>query len=318
MAEIIAELRFVSGETQKIDRLLYMEYTSDLDAACDGLRMRFYSETELPEAEQTTLYIDGEKIFCGYCDRQEFTLSKDGGSVFIYARSGAALLVDNEANPTTYIQPSTNVLFYTEANPFGFKNKLPDLVSEHEYSVVKGTSCYGAINQFVKTLTQTPVRVNCDNELVLPDGKGITDLNATDVISFKKCINRAVPITRIDYKISTDTPYNRHFKSRMCEGTKIQRSRKLNISSLPAWQREYTLSDLMQNAAKEYRTVTATVNGCRCFELNSRAEYTAGNITADDNYRLYRTVITFDESGEKTKLVFLKDNDLKEVAYVAE
>ncbi len=317
MAEIVAKLRYISGEFFEVENLVYMELTGDLDAACDGLRLRFYSKNELPEVKEVTLYIDGEKAFFGYCDKQEFTKNKHGGSVFIYARSSAALLVDNEANPATYNSPSTNVLFHAEAKAFGFKNKLPDLVSEHEYSVEKGTSCYGAVNQFVKTLTQTSIRVNCENELVLPDDSKTTDLDLTDITEFKKCVNRAAPVTRIDYKISAETPYNRHYKSRFCEGAKIMRTRKLNISSLPAWQREYTLADIMQNAAKDYYTVTTVIDGCHIFALNSRAKL-SGVLSPDDNYRLYRTVATYDKSGEKTKLVFLKHNDLKEVSYVAE
>ena len=317
MAEITAKIRFVSGAVQEIGDLAYMELTSELDAACDGLRLRFYSENELPEVQEITLFIDGEKTFYGFCDRQEFTKNKNGGSIFIYARSSAALLVDNEATPATYNSPGTNVLFHAQARQFGFINKLPDLVSEHEYSVVKGTSCYGAVNRFIRTLTQTPVRVNCENELVLPDSNDIADLDCTDITELKKCVNRAAPITVIDYKISAETPYNRHFKSRLCESAGIRRTRKLNISSLPAWQREYTLSDIMQNAAKDYYTATAVINGCHSFPLNSRAKI-SGAVAPGDDYRLYRSVLTYDSSGEKTKLVFLKNIDLKEVSYVAE
>ena len=167
-------------------------------------------------------------------------------------------------------------------------------------------------------MTQTPVRVNCENELVLPASSEVADLDGADVIRFKKCINRAAPITKIDYKISADTPYIRHVKSRMCEENGIVRTRKQNISSLPEWQRQYTLTDLLQSAAKEYYTAEAVINGCRFFELNSSLCYRAGGILPQSDYRLNRLVLTYDENGENTKLVFLKTNDLKEVTYVAE
>ncbi len=318
MAEITAVLHGIDGKTLNIDKPLKMELASDMDAACDGLRLYFLQNGITPETDRVTVFIDKNKVFDGVCDRQEYQRTNDGVLTFIYARSGAAVLVDNEANPATYIKPSTQVLFHEEAKKYSFKNMLPDLASAHEYSVEKGTSCYGAINQFVKTSTGLPVRVTCNGELRIPAAGEIINLESETIISEKHCINRSAPITQIDYKISNDSPYIRHFKSRTLEKNGISRARKINIASLPEWQREYTLYDRLKKAAGEYYSAEFVIDGAHSFELYSKLVCKPSGITDCDGYRLWRSVISHGESGDITRLTFLKETDLKEVNYVAE
>lgn len=66
-------------------------------------------------------------IFNGYCDCQRTTADERGFETYIYARSSACLLVDNDAFAYTYNRPSAQSLFDAYAKPFGFSYKLDDI-----------------------------------------------------------------------------------------------------------------------------------------------------------------------------------------------
>jgi prophage tail gpP-like protein len=65
-------------------------------------------------------YNGDKKIFNGFVDRQVASVSGEEKSVFIYARSSAAVLVDNEALPSQYHRPSARQLWFHNAREFGF------------------------------------------------------------------------------------------------------------------------------------------------------------------------------------------------------
>ncbi|MBE6719348.1 MAG: hypothetical protein E7571_01670 [Ruminococcaceae bacterium] len=317
MAAIIINIEGKDGEKAVITEPLYFELCTDIDVPCDGLRLRFTSGEKPFEINRITVMLNGEKVFYGLCDRQEYSADEKGFNVFIYARSSAALLVDNEASPCAYCSPSVNVLYHAEAKTLGFKNRLPDLVCRHDYTVEKGTSCYASVNEFVKTLTGRNIRINCDNELVIPDGKNTVLLDGYTVLSESRRINRYKPITQIDYKINGDASFCRHIKSRTAESLNIQRRRKLNVSSLPMWQQEYALNERICDSLKGYTEVRIVLDGCNCFELYSEAVYRSSKLGSLDGYRLKKVTVIKNANGEKTALTFTKTTEAEAISYVA-
>ena len=318
MAEISVTLQSVGSEVCRVNELLSFELVRELDAVCDGLSLSYIAAKEPFEIDRVTVFLGGEKVFYGYCDRQRYSKTKKGYEVQIYARSSAAVLLDNEAQPAEYNAPSVNTLFCKEVEKSGFKNKLPRLGTKYVYNVAKGTTCYGAVNDFVKTLTSKDVLINPENELYIPDGKGVINLDDESIISETRCINRARPVTCIDYKSEDDSAYIRHYKSRYFEDKGIKRSRKTDVSSLPLWQRENALKNRLLIRTKGYYEVQFVLDGLRCCTLYDRAVCRESRIDEEDNLRLSRFVMKLDENGERTRLVFRKEIDLKEVNYVAE
>ncbi|MBR3148971.1 MAG: hypothetical protein IKF64_02285 [Eubacterium sp.] len=318
MAEISARLCGISGEEQIVHDLLSFELDRDIDAPCDGLRITFLCAEAPFETDSITVFIDGEKVFFGYCDMQRVTAHKNGFEVFIYARSSASLLIDNEAKAITYNSPCVEMLYFNEAKRFGFKNELPNLYCNKEYAVSKGVSCYAAINSFLQTLASKRVYVNAENELYIPDGRGEIALDGEKIIRQSLCINRAKPIEKIDYKIDGDASYIRHYESEFARERKICRSRKVNIASIPPWQREYTLGKMMKSSFSDYCKAEITIEGIRSYKLYDSLKLRSFPFGSTDGFRLCKITLTQNENGAETALVFAKDFDLKEVTYVAE
>ncbi len=318
MAEIKVYLGAADGVQQTAERLLSMELCSDAEAPCDALSLLFLCEASLFEVHTVRMELDGKTVFSGYCDRQRTQPAADGVQVFLYARSSAALLVDSAAEPMTYRAPTAQMLFHREAAPYGFTAALPALSSEYEYTVERGASRYGAINNFVQTLCRKPVRISPQNELFLPDGSGEILLDSFVVTAEARMVNRGGAVLQIDYKTEGDAGYLHHCKSRLLEKNGIVCSRKADISALPAWQRKSALTDMLYGAAQSYCEAQFAIDGCHCFSLFDRAVYRGARCGSMEGYRLSSFVMTKNAQGEATRLTFRKELDLKEITYVAE
>lgn len=301
-----------------VSNILSYELSKNTDAPCDGLRLSFTSKSSIDEIYRVEAFDEDEKIFSGYVDTQREQLNEDGYQSFIYARSSACVLVDNEAEPRSYKKPSVISLFLINAKELGFESRLPNLSCSADYIVGKGTSCYDAINNLVSGITGKSIVINPDNQLMLLDSKNVLNLNKYKIISEKRVINRGNPLSIIDYKISDDLLYSCHLKSRFVENKKIYRKRKMNISALPMWQQEYTLHNVIKRSCESYYSVEFVIDGCHNIPLDSAVDYDSRYLGELKDYYITACQLVCDSKGERTIIVANKKLDLEEISYVAE
>lgn len=305
----------IDGASFEIKGIISYELNRDIDAVCDSFRISFLSENQLDEIVSIKAY-DGDRfVFNGLVDTQRESYGKNGFECFIYARSSACILVDNEAKPCTYTNPTALSLFMRNAGGFGFSSSLPRLFYNCDYQVNKGTSCYGAINNFVRGLTGKNIFINPDNELFIPSGDGNICLDDYEIMSVKRVINRGSLISQADYKINSNNDYCYHIKSRFLEEQGVYTLVNLNLSSLPVWQRETTAENIIKNSAANYHKYEVVVSGVAfadMYDSASSMQYDFGD------YYISGISISFSSNGEKTKITLNKSLDLKEIRYVAE
>ena len=308
----MAEMTFViiyENEKTEAQDVLYYEWSRAADAPCDAIRLSYIPSVQ-GEARKLKAYCNGECVFSGFVDMQSRCSDEKGEREFIYARSTACLLVDNEAELINYKAPCVNSLFTVNAKPFGFKNNLNNYSTTADYSVLKGTSCYGAINTFISAFEDKALRVSPENELYIPSGKVDYCVDPDSVISVKESVNRGSAVSRIDYK--TDGGYSHHRASRELENKSIVRSRKMNMSSLPEWQRKTALSNMLKRSAEDYYSAEITVEGVAAAQLYSSVIY-----DGLEGYYITALDTVFNNNGAKTKISLRKGLSLREVDYVA-
>lgn len=317
----MAFLKFIAKSIDdveiELEGVLSYEISRDIDAPCDALRLTFKSNANVPELTDIKAFNSNELVFNGIIDTQRASKNQNGVEHFIYARSTASVLIDNEAEPRSYCSPTSTSLFHINAEEFGFVNKLPAILSEHNYLVNKGVSRFGAINNFVYGITGKNISVNPQNEIILQESVGEIDFNKLSVISEKRIINRGNLLSQIDYKIDGDIKYSHHIKSRFLEQRGINTSKKINLSSLPSWQKEYSPRVSLSSALMEYYKAEITVDGfveCRLYDKAS------GNSNLGSLGECFVTSVSniLDSKGERTKFVLSKKYDLEEITYVAE
>lgn len=306
----------VDGKKTEPKGVISATLTQTAEVACDSLSVKFVGEKVLDEIERVYAYQNDKLIFNGYCDCQRVTADENGFETYIYARSSACLLVDNDAFAYTYNRPSAQSLFMTYAKELGFVSKLPDICTFKKYEVSSGSSLYGAINSLVSTITGNSIRINADNEIfMLKPSENVINLNNNRIISAKSTINRSEPISAVHYKKEFSYLYDCHTYSKLAVDLRFSRKRYVNLVSLPSWQRNYKISKMLKDSFKDYKRLEIKMNGYFDEELFQRFNYSS-SIGDFKDYLLYEKVYCVDKNGEKTRLILKKNIDISEVNYV--
>ena len=319
MAELTFKLYDGKGGLIIPEKLLSYELVSEVSAACDGLRLRFLLDYSCPEIVRAEAYNGDKKIFNGFVDRQVASVSGEEKSVFIYARSSAAVLVDNEALPSQYHRPSARQLWFHNAREFGFGYALPNLACENDYYVSKGTSCFGAINNFFSMLYGAEIYVDSENVLRCYEKSGaLRTLDGCSISKAEYIINRSNPISQIDYKINSSDKYCYHLKSRRAESGGISRRRLINLSALPPWQREAVARQSLEKSLQEMYVLQLEIEGTADFALYDRVLVNIKGLCENAELLVYETVISKGTGGEKTAVKLRSEQDGGLINYVAQ
>lgn len=297
--------------------LTEINFTQTAGVPCDSLCFYFKSDTFIDEINKVTAYDGDGLIFNGYCDCQKRIETENGYENYIYARSSACILVDNEALPFTYNCPTSKQLWYSFAKEKGFENGLPDVTGREKYEVSKGTSCFGAIRQFVELKTGKIMYVSPKNELkCFEKSEIIKDLGLYKILSSTSTVNRSEPVSRLCVKkTSDDTKYSLNIYAQICEEIGIDRTQYLNLQALPQWQRENSALSSLKSFFDDYKTLEVKVSGFVKDSLYQRFSYSGKNAEYLD-YILTEKKYTFDKNGEITRLTLKKEIDIKEITYV--
>ncbi|MCM1285172.1 MAG: hypothetical protein NC213_08290 [Acetobacter sp.] len=307
----------VNGVIKEIENVCELSFIQSADAACDSLSIYFKPDESYDEIAFVRLYENDEIIFNGICDCQKTSEDDNGFEIYLYARSNASVLVDNEAEPFTYNAPSAKQLCYSCTDSFGFKCMLPDIYSDEKYVVPRGTSSYAAVNQFVYLCTGNSIAVTSNNELILLElSDNIKCLNTYKVISSKETINRSEPITQINFKRSLNpNGYEMHMKAKTADELKIMKSKYVNQASYADWQRDFTILQKIKKSFDSYKLLDVVVSGYVSDKLLQRFSYNSKKSEFVD-YALVEKRYICDQYGERTRLTLRKIIDVKEIIYV--
>lgn len=190
------ELEFLDGKRAVPRQLLSYRWSGDVTAGCDGLRLHFLWDGDLPEVYRVRGFApDGACCFFGYADQQKLTVTPGQRRGFVYARSSACLLLDNEALPIRLNAPNVDQMVHHYAAPFGFTAALPAGTAPGQYTVEKGTSCFGALQGFMQVLGAKGIFADPENRLcvygseapVTLPGDQITSITAVTVPADTVC-----------------------------------------------------------------------------------------------------------------------------------
>lgn len=304
----------LDNSTYEIGSILFCELVKSADAPCDSLSVKFRSKEIPPELNSIKAFEGSKIVFNGFVDTQSAEIYSDEFIITVYARSSACLLVDNEAQPQMLFKPCFSQLFMMFAKPFGFINKTERLFSEVSYDIQKGTSCYGAMNNFVYAFSGRNLTVTPENEMkILKPSDNQRNLESFRISGAKQIINRGELISDIVYKINGSDSYSYHLESRSASEKGISRKRLINLSGLPPWQRESSAHKKLCSSFSEYNQLEVTLIGYNNFSLLERVIYPS---FCSGEYLVSRFVFTQNENKKQTKLLLYREIDAKEINYV--
>jgi hypothetical protein len=131
----------------------------DADAPADSLEGMFPLASDCGQITGLAVYDErGNTCFDGIVDEQEEDLA--GGTFSLSARSRAALLLDNEALPQNYVNPSLATVFDRHIRPYGFARYLGNGKGfTGTLTVTKGMSEWSAAAAFCSRFLKTEPRI---------------------------------------------------------------------------------------------------------------------------------------------------------------
>ncbi len=314
---MIIELTTVNGKKITIDKFTELCFTQTVGVACDSLWATLVYDSSMDEIHNVKLYINYKLVFNGLCDCQKNRYTAKGFEIYFYARSTACILVDNEAEPYTYQCPSAKQLCYSLAEGMGFSNSLPNISSTDPYEISKGTSRYGAVSQFVSLLTGESIHITPKNDIqLMSKSTDIKSLNDYKILSLTEIINRSEPLSQIQFKQSaSQEQYNLHTKAVLCDSLKINRTKFINLNSLPHWQRDNTVRLQLKNAFEDYKILEVNISGYTDAPLLQRFNCKSKHKDYND-YLLTERKLICSKNGTSTRLTLKKEMDIKEITYV--
>lgn len=131
----------------------------DADAPADGFEGIFPMPSDGGQMTGLTVCDEMGNVFLdGIVDEQEEDLT--GGTLSLSVRSRAALLLDNEALPQNYVNPSLATVFDRHIRPYGFTRYLGDgKAFTGTLTVTKGMSEWAAAAAFCSRFLKTEPRI---------------------------------------------------------------------------------------------------------------------------------------------------------------
>ena len=118
---------YIDKTEKYLDDVLTVIFNADVEVPADDLTITIpYDEKISENADFITAFLDEKTVFKGQIDEIIGIKSTDGAITKITARSPSAFLLDNEAEPLTYINPSADFIFNRHLKPFGLTEYYAD------------------------------------------------------------------------------------------------------------------------------------------------------------------------------------------------
>lgn len=206
----------------------------------DSLTAVFTYESPLPElAEITVEDNSGKREFTGVIDEQLVFCKNNISLLRLSCRSMAAVLLDNEAYPRSYILPSIDVIFEKCLKPYGIKGYIgKDSAISTAFTVDKGMTCWQVLEDFCSRFLNVYPRINEDGLLDITNEKNTQKLNFSNqggiyYSGISKTVNRHKQVSHVIARTGLNTDYSYVVTNEQAVERGINNVRYLNCAEMP-------------------------------------------------------------------------------------
>lgn len=295
---------------------------------CSPLSLCINREDEVPADDLTAVFpygepleelagllvTDGEEtLFHGIVDEQSFALSEAGSYVKLTARSMAAMLLDNEAQPQSYNCPCADDIFRRHILPYGITEYCCGREERPaRFEIPKGATQWQAVALFCRNCLGTSPVIDARGRMLMcgyeRDGD-ILEFGGEDGIactSVQITVRRCKRLSRVFVKTQAGGRYTTEIEDRRAIERGIVRERYLNASqplSVPVSRAD----DMLEHARRQSLCVTVECPGRLTGSMGSRAAVKTGGRLLTG---LYVAGLRYTLSGreEKTVLTLMPDS----------
>ena len=121
-----------NGKRCEIKNVLTAEISADVDVPADELVLTVPYDRKYRNVDMLEAYDGKSLVFVGQADEIVSIVHNSGAIVRLSARSLAGRLLDNEAEPVTYINPAAKFIFERHLKRY-FCSNLPNVINLFTY-----------------------------------------------------------------------------------------------------------------------------------------------------------------------------------------
>ncbi len=276
------------------------------DVPADSVELDF-ADVKLPVLKEVTLYRCGKLIFSGEVDEQIRELGEKSHTL-VTARNSASRLIDNEAYPMSFINPSIEDIFARYALPFGFKRyEGENRAYQGRFTVSKGSSCFSVIKRFAKEVYGAYPA--CEGDTLHIEGVKSDDIlllgeNGTPFESLRIVNLRCNRISGVCVKLKDGEGYSSFVADSEAENEGVSKVRYLNTASGSA----DTLMDADRILAEARSKSFYAQAVCRGFFGDALGK---GVKVQDTDFSLYVSAVRYisGKKGEYTRLTLKRKEE---------
>jgi len=288
----------IKGEKLHLGIPLSLTLKAEEDAPADSVELTL-SGTGFPLLKQIEVLKGESLVFEAEVDEQIESFGKSFVTQLV-ARSSASLLIDSEAYPMSFLNPSAQDVFNRYAKPFGFELRGENKEFNGRFTVGKGVSCFSVIKRFAEKVYGAFPR--CEGKALYISGKENTDkliLGGEGILlkSLKTYNLRHSRVSRVYLKLKEGEGYISFIADNDAENEGINKIRYLNASSTSSSSVEDADKILSQAKAKSFYA-EAVCRGC----LGDALGKTAKVESIEEELYVSALKYYFGKDGEYTNL----------------
>ncbi len=304
----------ITGKTIDLGNPISVRINKSDDALADDLYVVFCYEDFIEELKYIKVYCCDDIIFNGILDEQIVDITSSGKLFKIYARSTAALLIDNSALPQSYSNTSLEIIFNRHIKPYGFtkfvgNNKL----FSKEFIVYKGMSEWDVLEKFCTMFLYTKPRIN-SNGTINASGKFDESKNVylnnfdgqTKYKSISKNIKRYNKISEVFVRAGKESSYSIKAVDEYAIKSGVKRRRYLNLydnTNIPVNYAQRVIDDANKKSSEIKVSCVGMVNtdiGC----MVTIEDKLLGKL---ENLHINKIKYSMDAFGEVTELTMYEE-----------
>lgn len=301
-----------SGEERELDNILTVVLDSDKSVPADSLTVTLPFDNKIRlGAEQIRAY-DGDKaVFVGRLDNITSVESNRGVILKLNARSLAAALLDNEAEPVTYINPAAPLIGRRHLLPFGIRLEGGDGVPYYNsLKIDKGASHWQVVQSFCRNRYQCEPRITGDGRAIL-DGSGkygFSRFSNTDGIPYyglKESRMRHKLISEVRLKFQQTNTYSSVIRNQNPDAARLTRVRYINAAAdktTPA-----TADKMLDSSNRASYSLHLYCGGCLTSLLGNRAEVWDAALGRIEGLVIEKVRYTVGRNGERSEITLKKE-----------
>ncbi len=305
------KVRNLDKTEMELTRYLTVVLNCDVEVPADDLTIICPFDKSLSEnADFIYLYIDDVLVFCGQIDEVINIRQKSGVITKLIARSMAGALLDNEAEPITYVYPAAEFIFDRHLKPFGIESYEADEIPFYgNLRIDKGMTHWQVFENFCKNKFGTYPRIT-GNGKALFKGYENTKLvvfgdEKYNYHSVKEYNKRCELITEVRLKLDEFAAYNGRIKNEnnACNG--VTRVRYVNATADTSTIE--TADKMIARSNADSYNIELKCVGCCVGLIGRKAKLNDKLLGVKENLVVGKVKYILDDSGETSTVTLRKE-----------